>query len=139
MLRSQASFSAAEEKADPGAGLKWGSSVGSYLDAFNHCGHAFERDAMRAAADRECVIVACVFKRSIGKRNPQVASILLCKIFEWVKEPLIIHTFEDGIKNSFTAGAGAKGTHFSDAPADLHKAPLDDISGTNTFPMFLGQ
>ena len=68
----------------------------------------------------------------------EVASILLCKIFEWVKGPLIIHAFEDGIENSFTAGASGKGTHFSDAPADLDKEPFDDISGTNTFPMLPG-
>ena len=65
----------------------------------------------------------------------EVASILLCKIFEWVKGPLIIHSFKDRIENSFTATGGGKCTHFSNTASDLYKEPLDDVGGADAFPM----
>jgi len=62
----------------------------------------------------------------------------LCKIFEWVKGPLIIHSFKDCIENSFTAASGSKCTHGSDPPADLHKEPFDYVGGADTLPVLFG-
>ena len=65
----------------------------------------------------------------------KVASILLCKMFEWVKGPLIIHSFKDRIENSFTTTASGKCAHLSNPASDFYKDPLDDVGGANAFPM----
>jgi len=65
-----------------------------------------------------------------------VASIFLCKIIEWVKGPVIIHSFKDGIEDSLTTAFGSKGTHGSDASTDFYEETLNDIGGTNTSPVF---
>ena len=70
-----------------------------------------------------------------SKKALTVASILLCKIFEWVKGPLIVHSFKDRIENSFTTGASGKCAHLSDSASDFHKEPLDHVGGPDASPM----
>ena len=66
-----------------------------------------------------------------------VASIILCKIIEWVKGPLIIHSFEDRIENSFTTASSGKGTHGTDPSTHFDKEPFDDIGRAYAFPVLL--
>ena len=67
-----------------------------------------------------------------------VASIVLCKIFEWVKGPLIIHSIKDCIENSFTTASGSKGTHGSDPTTDFNKESFNHVGGPDAFPMLVG-
>ena len=58
-------------------------------------------------------------------------------MFEWVKGPFVIHSLEDGIKDSFTTGSRSEGAHFADASAHFDKEPFDNVCGANAFPMLL--
>src|SRR5262249_9721064 len=73
--------------------------------------------------------------RTVSWNAERVASIVLCKIFEWVKGPLIIHSFKDRIENSFAATASGKGAHLSDTASDFYKEPLDHVGGPDASPM----
>ena len=71
------------------------------------------------------------------RRPKKIASLFCVKIFEWVKGPLIIHSFKNRIEDSFATASDGEGTHFSDPSAHFDKETFDDVGGTNAFPMLL--
>src|SRR5579884_603706 len=67
----------------------------------------------------------------------KVASRVVCKMRERVTGPVLIHTVKNTVKDAFTTAAGGEGAHGADASADFHKESLDDVGGSQSFPMRL--
>ena len=61
----------------------------------------------------------------------------MCKSFEWVKGPLIIHSFKDSVEDSFATASIGEGAHFADPSSYFDEEPFDDIGGAYAFPMLL--
>src|SRR5258705_13091602 len=66
-----------------------------------------------------------------------VASIILCKSFEWVKGPLIIHSFKDSVEDSFATASSGEGTHFAVPSSYFDEESFDGIGGAYAFPKLL--
>ncbi len=53
----------------------------------------------------------------------------LCKWFQRVFIPVLVHAVKDTEEDSFAAVTSGKGTHGADAPAHFDKEPFDHIGG----------
>ena len=61
----------------------------------------------------------------------------MCKSFERVFSPVVVHSVKNAKEDAFTAVACGEGAHGADAPSYFDKEPFDHVGGAETFPMCL--
>ncbi len=58
-----------------------------------------------------------------------VASIVLCKSFERVFSPMVVHSVKNTKEDTFATVTRGEGAHGADASAHFDKEPFDRIGG----------